>query len=1401
MSKRQPTGPPPPPVVQRMRLQYAKRGRMRFASHRDLARALERAIRRAGVPIAFSAGFTPHPKISYIGAAPTGAASEAEYFEIGLAGRVDVEALRLALDAALPAGVDVSRRSRRAPPGSPTGWRRALGIELPGADAGPSAAALAAFAAGRDVVVQRTTKNGVRDVDARAAVLSSARVSCPAGRASRPVRYWTWSYGRCSRRAARRRTLRAACPHRVRRPAAAPLRAGGAGSDDRCGPGVGRRSPGSRSGGGPGRSPPAGEAPARSGVRPAQTSAGPGRRPATRRTASRAVAGRHRLRSGDRRARGRERSTARDRAHRRPPTAPPGPQPAADTEATRPPRRTVRRPRVTPARPAASTAPASAPPASARPAKKAAAAKKVEPPRSTPPDRATDAATAAGGAAADRRRPTPAVAAAPGRSAVTPSPAPAAAEAPPSPTPPPRRPSPTAAARGRRRGRGTDGAARRRAVPAADRHAAAPPPPRPRARRPARRQLDAPPSPRCRHRRRPPHGRAPASTSPPPVPTPPPRLRRPRPMPRTGARTERRDRHRTPLTDARRRRRSRRRGRRVARGRRRRRRPPRPRPPEPTDDEARRRPTGRALPTTATARTRPTPTAPRHRRRRDRSDAPGPTAPTARRLRRVRRSTADDAEGEPRRPRPTATAASRRRRRRRRRRRVAAARPTPTPTPPTAPRTATATTRRTPSSTSASRRGRTVAPRRWRRTLAAERGGKDSGKAKDGVAGVPRRRRPGRRRRRARRPRLDPAGGQAPAPPRRPRRWPSPRPGAHRGRVPRPPRGRRPRHGDPAAGRPHPDRRARGRRSRRALRHPGERHVATSATSTSAACRTCCRAWRRPSSTSARVATACSTPVRSTGTPPASTASHARSRTRCTRATAVLVQVTKDPVGHKGARLTSQVCLPGRYLVYVPGGGMTGISRRAARHRALPAQGDPEEGRARGRRRHRAHRGRGCERGGPRPRRRTARGAVGVDPARATKKTSAPELVYGEPDLAIRVVRDVFNEDVTSLVVQGEQAYARGLVVPRRHGAGPRRPGREVHRHRSTCSTTCASTSSWPRPSTARCGCPPGGSLVIDRTEAMTVVDVNTGKFIGSGGNLEETVTRNNLEAAEEIVRQLRLRDVGGIIVIDFIDMVLESNRDLVLRRLTECLGRDRTKHQVAEVTSLGLVQMTRKRVGEGLLEAFSDDLRALPRPRRHGPTEPVDQKPRRGDGSDDDDGAEQDRGPAPTRQGCRPRRCRRARARAVPKVAPVDEEQAQGRRRGHGRHGPHRRRGRGPVGELAAGRGRGRMVETIADAVADALGRRRGRPWPRSRRRQRRRGRRRRRARSPTVAELRRASPTRPDRPRSAGLEADPVDRRRGRRGARTPPAAKKAPRVAGAAARRPAGAVEADAAVPAGE
>ena len=208
---------------------------------------------------------------------------------------------------------------------------------------------------------------------------------------------------------------------------------------------------------------------------------------------------------------------------------------------------------------------------------------------------------------------------------------------------------------------------------------------------------------------------------------------------------------------------------------------------------------------------------------------------------------------------------------------------------------------------------------------------------------------------------------------------------------------------------------------------------------------------------------------------------------------------------------------------------------------------------------------------------------------KAEQAPSAPALLYGEPDLAIRVVRDIFNEDFSELVVQGDDAWdtIEDYVGARR--ARPARRGCAALRPARTSSTTYRIDEQLLKALDRKVWLPSGGSLVIDRTEAMTVVDVNTGKFTGKGGNLEETVTRNNLEAAEEIVRQLRLRDIGGIIVVDFIDMVLESNRELVLRRLTECLGRDRTKHQVAEVTSLGLVQMTRKRVGQGLLEVFSE--------------------------------------------------------------------------------------------------------------------------------------------------------------------------------------------------------------------
>lgn len=303
----------------------------------------------------------------------------------------------------------------------------------------------------------------------------------------------------------------------------------------------------------------------------------------------------------------------------------------------------------------------------------------------------------------------------------------------------------------------------------------------------------------------------------------------------------------------------------------------------------------------------------------------------------------------------------------------------------------------------------------------------------------------------------------------------------------------------------------------------------------------------------------------------------------------VLVQVTKDPVGHKGARLTSQISLPGRYLVYVPGGSMTGISRKlpdVERNRLkrilkdrLPedagvivrtaAEGASEEELTHDINRLRAQ-------------------WEGIESQSTSTKILAPELLYGEPDLTIKVVRDVFNEDFSKLIVSGEEAW--DTIEAYVTYVAPDLVGRlEKWTKDTDIFAAWRIDEQIHKALDRKVFLPSGGSLVIDRTEAMTVVDVNTGKFTGSGGNLEETVTKNNLEAAEEVVRQLRLRDIGGIIVIDFIDMVLESNRDLVLRRMVECLGRDRTKHQVAEVTSLGLVQMTRKRMGTGLLEVFGE--------------------------------------------------------------------------------------------------------------------------------------------------------------------------------------------------------------------
>jgi ribonuclease E len=300
----------------------------------------------------------------------------------------------------------------------------------------------------------------------------------------------------------------------------------------------------------------------------------------------------------------------------------------------------------------------------------------------------------------------------------------------------------------------------------------------------------------------------------------------------------------------------------------------------------------------------------------------------------------------------------------------------------------------------------------------------------------------------------------------------------------------------------------------------------------------------------------------------------------------ILVQVTKDPIGHKGARLTSQVSLPGRYLVYVPGANMTGISRK------LP---DTERSRLKQILKHVMPENAGVIV------RTAAEGAseeeLSRDVARLAaqweaiekkaKTASAPDLLYSEPDLTLRVVRDIFNEDFNNLVIASDSEW--DLVDEYVRYVAPHLAER-MQRWDDSGDVFAAYRidEQLAKALERKVWLPSGGSLVIDHTEAMNIIDVNTGKFTGQGGNLEQTVTRNNLEAAEEIVRQLRLRDLGGIIVIDFIDMVLESNRELVLRRLLECLARDRTKHQVAEVTSLGLVQMTRKRVGSGLLEAFS---------------------------------------------------------------------------------------------------------------------------------------------------------------------------------------------------------------------
>jgi ribonuclease E len=325
----------------------------------------------------------------------------------------------------------------------------------------------------------------------------------------------------------------------------------------------------------------------------------------------------------------------------------------------------------------------------------------------------------------------------------------------------------------------------------------------------------------------------------------------------------------------------------------------------------------------------------------------------------------------------------------------------------------------------------------------------------------------------------------------------------------------------------------------------------------------------------------------------------------------ILVQVTKDPVGAKGARLTAHISLPGRYLVYAPGGHLSGISRKLPeqeRNRLkdilgdlvaedasviirTAAEGVSEEELVRDI---------------------TRLKAQWESIEKKVKQGSVPQMLYGEPDLTVRIVRDLFTEDFTKLVVDsnGKADDAFDTVSAYVNHVAPHLADRVKqwnHEADRDLFTQHRIDEQIAKALERKVFLPSGGSLIIDRTEAMTVIDVNTGKFTGSGGNLEATVTANNLEAAEEIVRQLRLRDIGGIIVIDFIDMVLPNNRELLLRRLVECLGRDRTRHQVAEVTSLGLVQMTRKKIGTGLAEAFTEPCEVCHGRGYHRHDEPVE--------------------------------------------------------------------------------------------------------------------------------------------------------------------------------------------------
>jgi ribonuclease E len=301
----------------------------------------------------------------------------------------------------------------------------------------------------------------------------------------------------------------------------------------------------------------------------------------------------------------------------------------------------------------------------------------------------------------------------------------------------------------------------------------------------------------------------------------------------------------------------------------------------------------------------------------------------------------------------------------------------------------------------------------------------------------------------------------------------------------------------------------------------------------------------------------------------------------------VLVQVTKDPIGGKGARLTAQVSMPGRYLVLVPDSSITGISRRLPdterrRLKAILKKIRPE--------------GHGliirtAAEG-------TSEEAMAQDLvrvlaewesiAKGAKKAKAPALLYEEPELTVRAVRDLFNdEEFRELVTDSSRIY--GLVTQYLGQVAPDLLAKvRLHQSKLPVFEEFHVVEQIHKGLDRKVWLASGGYIVIDRTEALTVIDVNTGKSVGRT-NLEETVVNTNLEAAREVARQLRLRDIGGMIIIDFIDMLLDQNKKKVVDTLKEAMAQDKTRSQVFDIGPLGLLEVTRKRVSGGLLESFSE--------------------------------------------------------------------------------------------------------------------------------------------------------------------------------------------------------------------